>query len=174
LTADIILPGEVKPACLSQLIQLIQQRYEQTVVDLPRLIDPLFSVVMEKADHAIVVLQQDIASLKDALRLIQILIVDLDMPVDRILPVVNRYEPFASIKLVDVERTLGIHPIATVPNDYRNVHTAEDLGIPLAEYAPRSPATLSIYALAETLSGLRVAEKRGLLKQFLTKLWSGA
>lgn len=171
---ELILPGEISPAHLNRLIQLIQQSYEHTVVDLPRLIDPVFNLVMENADHAIVVLQQDIISLRDAQRLIQIMTSDLEIPVERILPLINRYEPYIAVGLADVERTLGLHPVAMVPNDFRHVHTAENLGVPLAEYAPRSPATLAIRKLAETLDGKHPPQRQGLIKHFLAKLWPGA
>ncbi len=168
---ELILPGEVKTASLNQLTQLVQQHYEHTVVDLPRLVDPVFNLVMEKADHAIVVLQQDISSLRDAQRLVQIMTSDLDIPADRILPLVNRYEPYIAIGLADVERTLGLRSAVMVPNDFRHVHTAENLGVPLAEYAPKSPATLAIRKLAETLAGRKAPERPGMFKRLLTKLW---
>ena len=173
LSGELILPGEIQPARLERLFQLVQQRYEWTVVDLPRLIDPVFNLVMEKADPAIVVLQQDIASLRDAQRLIQIMTADLEIPAGRILPLVNRYQPYAPIKLEDVERTLGLRPAASVANDFKHVQAAENLGLPLAEYAPRSPATRSIRELAAALSGKQALERPGALKQFLSWLWPG-
>jgi len=62
------------------------------VVDLPRLIDPLFNLIMEQADHIIVVMQQELSSVRDAQRLIQVITQDLGQSVDRIIPILNRYE----------------------------------------------------------------------------------
>jgi pilus assembly protein CpaE len=170
---DLILPGEVNLARLGLLIELIQQCYEHTVVDLPRLIDPTFNLVMEKADHVIVVLQQDISSLRDAQRIIRIMTVDLDVPRERIRPLINRYEPYNAISLDDIERTLGEGDICVVPNDYKRVYTAANLGVPLADHAPRSPATLSIHKLADSLVDKRITEKPKGIKQLLARLWSG-
>jgi pilus assembly protein CpaE len=169
---EIQLPGEVDPARFNQLMELIQGCYEHVVIDLPRLIDPIFNLVMEKADYIIILLRQDISNLRDAQRMIEILTSDLGVPIARIIPIVNRYENNNAIKLDDVKRTLELDTVTMLPNDFKNVRTAANLGIPVAEYAPKSPVTLSILKLAETLSGNRRAGNQGVFKKFLASLLS--
>ncbi|QFY44719.1 hypothetical protein F6R98_20520 [Candidatus Methylospira mobilis] len=82
------------------------------------------------------------------------------------------YESNNAIKLADVKRTLELDSVTSLPNDFINVRTAANLGIPVAEYAPKSPVTLSILKLAETLSGNRRAGNQGLFKRFLSSLLS--
>jgi len=169
---EIQLPGEVDPARFNQLMELIQGCYEHVVIDLPRLIDPIFNLVMEKADYVVILLRQDISNLRDAQRMIEILTSDLSVPIARIIPIINRYESNNAIKLADVKRTLELESVTSLPNDFKNVRTAANLGIPVAEYAPKSPVTLSIRKLAETLSGNRRAGNQGLFKRFLSLLLS--
>jgi pilus assembly protein CpaE len=169
---EIQLPGEVDPVRFNQLMELIQGCYEHVVCDLPRLIDPIFNLVMEKADYIIILLRQDISNLRDTQRMIEILTSDLGVPIGRIIPIINRYESNNAIKLADVKRTLELDSVTALPNDFKNVRTAANLGIPIAEYAPKSPVTLSVLKLAETLSGSRRTGNQGLFKKLLSSLLS--
>ena len=170
---EIILPGEIDEKRLKHLIGLAHKYYEHLVVDLPRLIDPVFNLVLEQANHIIVVMQQELSSVRDAQRMIQIMTNDLGLPVDRIIPVLNRFERNNTFGLGDVERVLALKSIIIVPNDFKNLSMASNLGVPIAEHAPKSPATQSIQKLAKTLGGKRHPANQGMFKQFLSKLLSG-
>jgi len=170
---DIILPGEIDETRLKRLIELAQSCYEHLVADLPRLIDPVFNLVLEQASHIIVVMQQELSSVRDAQRMIQIITQDLGLPIDRIIPVLNRYERNNNFGLGDVERVLTLESIAVIPNDFRNLSRASNLGVPIAEHAPKSPATQAIQKLAATLGGKRHPANQGMFGQFLSKLLSG-
>ena len=171
---DIILPGEIDAPTLKRLIELVYKGYGQVVADLPRLIDPVFNMVLEQADHVLIVMQQDISSLRAAQRMIQIMTQDLGLPLERIMPVLNRYENKHSIRLTEVEQVLGLQTITIIPNDFKNLCMAFNLGIPIAEHAAKSPATQAILSLADTLSGKQQPAKLGLFKQLLSPLLSGA
>ena len=171
---DILLPGEIDVPRLKRLIKLAYKGYEHVVVDLPRLIDPIFNMVLEQADHVLIVMQQDISSIRAAQRMIQIMTQDLGLPSERIMPVINRYEDKHSIRLTEVEQVLGLQAITVVPNDFKNLCMAFNLGIPIAEHAAKSPATQAILSLAHTLSGKLQPAKLGLFRQLLSPLLSGA
>ena len=170
---DIILPGEIDELRLKSFIQLAQSCYEHLVADLPRLIDPVFDLVLEQASHILVVMQQELSSVRDAQRMIQIITQDLGLPVDRIIPVLNRYERNNNFGLRDVERVLMLESMVVIPNDFKNLSRAANLGVPIAEHAPKSPATLAIQKLALTLGGKSHSERHGILGQFLSKLLPG-
>ncbi|MGZ8160541.1 MAG: AAA family ATPase [Methylobacter sp.] len=172
---EIILPGEIDEKHLKRLVELAHNCYEQLVVDLPRLIDPVFNLVLEQADHILVVMQQELSSVRDAQRMIQIMTHDLGLPLDRITPVLNRYEHNNTFGLKDVERVLALRSsIVVIPNDFKNMHTASNLGVPIAEHAPNSPATKTIQKLAESLNGKRPSVHQGMFRKCLSKLLSGA
>ena len=172
--SDIILPGEIDVSRLKRLIELAYNGYEHIVADLPRLIDPVFNMVLEQADHVLVVMQQDISSLRAAQRMIQIMTQDLGIPLERIMPVLNRYDRHNSIGLAEVEQVLALQAITVIPNDFKNLCMAFNLGIPIAEHAAKSPATQAILSLANRLSGQQQPAKLGLLRQLLSPLFSGA
>lgn len=172
---EIILPGEIDAKQLKRLIELAQSCYEHLVVDLPRLIDPVFNLVLEQADHILVVMQQELFSVRDAQRMIQIMTQDLGLPLARIIPVLNRYERHNNFGLKDVERVLALgSSIVLVPNDFKNLHMASNLGVPIAEHAPNSTVTQTIQKLAATLSGKKHSANHGMFRQVLSKLLSGA
>ncbi len=172
---EIILPGEIDEKRLKRLIELAHNCYEHLVVDLPRLIDPVFNLVLEQADHILVVMQQELFSVRDAQRMIQIMTQDLAVPLDRIIPVLNRYERHNTFGLGDVERVLALSsPIVVIPNDFKNLHMASNLGKPVAEHAPKSPAMKTIRTLAESLNGKKPSINQGMFRKFLPTLLYGA
>lgn len=171
---EIVLPGEIDEKRLKRLLELALSCYEHLVVDLPRLIDPVFNLVLEQADHILVVMQQELFSVRDAQRMIQIITQDLGLPLERIVPVLNRYERHNNFGINDVERVLALSSsVVVVPNDYRTLHMASNLGVPIAEHAPNSAVTKTIRKLAGTLSGKRREANQGMFRQVL-KLFSGA
>jgi pilus assembly protein CpaE len=167
---EIILPGEIDIKHLTRLIEIAHHCYEELVIDLPRLIDPVFNLIMEQADHIIVVMQQELSSVRDAQRLIKIITQDLGQSVDRIIPILNRYERANDFVLGDVECVMALNSIKKIQNNFNSLRMASNLGVPIAEYAPRSPATQAIQKLAETLGGKRHPENQGMFGQLLSKL----
>jgi pilus assembly protein CpaE len=173
LLDQVILPGEVDEARLSRLLELIHRGYGRVVVDLPRLIDPVFYLILEKAEHVIVVLQQDLTNLRDAQRLAGIMMRDLGIAVERVHLVINRYNGKRPITPDYVQGSLGLGAAALIPNDFANLHKAADLGVAIADHAPHSPATRSIQKLAATLVGKHGPKPRGLLQTLFSRLLPG-
>ena len=171
---EIILPGEIDIKRLKRLIEIAHEGYEEIVVDLPRVIDPVFNLMMEQADHILIVMQQELSSVRDAQRLIKVITQDLGQSVDRIIPILNRYERANDFAIADVESVLALKSIKIIPNDFKNLSMASNLGVPIAEYAPKSPATQAIQQLSETLSGKSHPVKQSKLGRLLSTLFSGA
>ena len=92
---------------LEALLDLARTSYDWTVVDLPRHIDHLTGVTLEKADRIYLVLQQSVGHLKDAARLWRILRDDLGVQAGRIEVVVNRYEKSAPVSTRDIVEALA-------------------------------------------------------------------
>jgi pilus assembly protein CpaE len=149
--SEIILPGEIHIPHLKKLMELLKTNYNQTVVDLPRLIDPVASMVMEQADQITVVIQQSLVHFRDGRRLIQILNKDLDVPLEKISIVINRYDPKNSLRIEDLKNIINHDQVYTVTNDYERVASASNLGVPLCESSTDSKIALDIKELAKKL-----------------------
>ena len=150
-SSDISLPGEINVSNLKKLLELMQINYSQIVVDLPRLIDPLSNMILQQADQIALVLQQSLAQFRDGRRLVQILNKDLDIPLDKISIVVNRYDPKSSLRIEDLKNIMNHDKVYRVANDYERVAGASNLGVPLCESSPNSKIAHDLEELAKIL-----------------------
>ncbi len=68
--------------------------------------------------------------------------------------VVNRYNPAEDeVPPEEIGKTVGLPVLRALPSDYRAVIHAINRGLSLWEYAPRSPVTRAMVALAQDLTG---------------------
>jgi len=149
--SDILLPGELNVSNLKKLLELLQINYNQIVVDLPRLIDPVSSMIMEQADQITLVIQQSLAQFRDGRRLIQILNKDLDIPLDKISIVVNRYDPQNSLRIEDLKNIVNHDKVYIIANDFERVASASNLGAPLCESSPNAKIAHDLKELSKNL-----------------------
>ena len=148
---EILLPGEVNIPQLKKLLELLQVNYSQIVVDLPRLIDPVSSLIMERSDQIILVLQQSLVEFRDGRRLIQILNKDLEIPLEKISLVLNRYDPNHSLRIKDLQSMVNHNKVYTITNDFELVVSCSNLGVPLCEYSAKSKIAQDLKELAKNL-----------------------
>jgi pilus assembly protein CpaE len=163
---DILLPGEVNVSNLKGILELLQINYSQIVIDLPRLIDPVSSMILEQADQITLVIQQSLAQFRDGRRLIQILNKDLDVPLDRISIVVNRFDPKNSLRIDDLKNLVNHEKVFMIANDFERVANASNLGIPLYESSVNSKIARDLKGLAKNLGEIEFNERR---KDWLTR-----
>lgn len=162
-----VAPSEVSTDQLDHLLQVVASSYDHVVIDLPRIIDALTLSVMAKADRIVLVLQQYLSHLHDAKRFVQGLrgqFQDLD---ERLVIAINRFHNKASVSTRDIEQGLGCRAVFEIPNDYKRVSVAEDLGVPLFAHAPSAPVTKSLRQFAQSLSGVS-PPARGLFKRMFS------
>jgi pilus assembly protein CpaE len=148
-----------------QLLDLAIRSNEHVVVDLPRRIDAIASLAFERARQIVLVVQQSVATLRDATRLMQCLRRDLLVSKDRIITVINRYEKDSPISLDDIRGTLSCGDIAVVPNDFRTVSECINTGTPLLTHARGSAISKAIMSLETRLGGSAATERPGLLQR---------
>lgn len=153
LPSQVLLPGELADKRLDRLLNLLRQQYNQIVVDLPCVIDPIFSLIIERVQHVVVVLQQDFQNLRSGQKLIHLLTDELQVPAEHIDIVINRYDPKNSITVAEIGRALQMQPFKTMPSDFKTVNGAANLGVPVLEHAPEAPISSAILELAEWVSG---------------------
>jgi pilus assembly protein CpaE len=147
---------------VSQLLNLAAKTSDNVVIDLPRRIDSVNAHVIERAHHLALVVQQSVATLRDATRLITCLRSDLGIARDRIVVVVNRYDKSAGVTAEDIRTTLGCGELSLIPNDFETVSACVDTGIPLLERARNAAVTRAVVTLQSRLGGSEV-EHQGLL-----------
>lgn len=165
--SDILLPGEINITHLKKLLTLLKMNYSQIVVDLPRLIDPVSSTIMEQADQITLVIQQSLAQFRDGRRLIQILNKDLDIPLERISIALNRYDAKNSLRIEDLKNMVNHDKVYIIANDFERVASASNLGVPLCESAANSKIAHDLKYLAKNMGGIKFNEgNRNLFGRF--------
>lgn len=152
------------PEQLDQLLNVVGQNYDHVVVDVPRSLDPLTLAALGRADRILLVLQQHLTHLHDAKRLVNALRSHQDDVDDRLTVLINRFDKKAGIRVRDMENALKVDFFARIPNDYRRVCQAEDLGVPLYTHARSALISKALRKLAANLAGVAPV-KRGLFKR---------
>ena len=152
---------------VGQLVNLALRSSDHVVVDLPRRIDALAMQVAEQAQHVVLVVQQSIATMRDATRLMNCLRREVGMVKDRIVVVVNRYDKDAAITTEDIRSTLGCTELALIPNDFHNVSECVNNGVPLLDAARNSAVSRAVIGLHSRLGGHH-ADRQGLFTRALS------
>lgn len=148
---DLFMPEDVNIDSLSKLLDLLCENYDQVVIDLPRQIDFLTSTVIDRSDKLLIVMQQSIAHLHDAKRLIDIFRRDLSVPNEKIMVVVNRYDKDSDLTLASIAKTLQHKNLLTVPNAFEQVNESINGGEPLYNVFRKSAITKSLMQMKDTL-----------------------
>ncbi len=165
---------EVTPDGIVNTLQILAGTYPFVVVDLPRYYSFLSAAALEEADRVLIVTQLGVSYIRNATRIFQSL---RQMGADerRVEIVLNRCKAnFERITPDEVEEHFGRPIFAMIPNDYRRVQSALDLGQPIGTDAPQSPARIAIQEMARKLVSedptgepARPAPTAG----FLSKFW---
>ena len=99
------------------------------------------AAVLENADRVSVVSQQSFPHLHDSARLMHILRNELGIDKSRLTVIVNRYDKKSPVLLDDIETTLRVDKVVTIPNQYRMTSESVNSGIPLSDITGKSSVT---------------------------------
>ena len=142
----------VCPEGISQVLQVLSGIYTNVVVDLPRACSTGNAAAIEGADFVLVVAQLQVPSIRNAHRVVESLL-QMGAYEDKIELVINRSKAdHERISVPDVEESFGRPVFAMIPNDYRSVAAALDLGHPILADAPSSPARIAIHEMAAKIA----------------------
>lgn len=137
---------------VTRLLQAAVENYDFVIIDMPRVFLPWTLAVMRFCNPVIVVVQNDLPTLRDA-KLILSQLPLKGVPVENIEVVNNRaLSRMHNITIESMKDTLRLNRIHRVRNDYESSIKAQDNGIPLLLAAKHSDMTKDIDRLAENLS----------------------
>ena len=175
LLDELVLTRDIPLDRFRHLLDLAKTTYTYTLIDQPRQIDDVSAAVYERADRVVLVVQQDLANIRDANRLRKILISQLAVPEERVMVVVNRYDKSNPVELNDICNSLGVEKdtVLLVPNHYRDVAESVNMGIPMLEHARNSSVTTGIISLANRISGRESTGKTGLFSKAVSSMIRG-
>ncbi len=136
------------------LLQILVSHNDYVVADLPRRIDVLSATVLEHSDQILILVQQSVAHISDAARMIQLITKELAVPMNRIRIVVNRHVKNSLIDTDDISGALKVKRMAVIPNQYKLVSESIDSGVPLMQSAKNSAAGKAIQRLLHDVCGV--------------------
>jgi pilus assembly protein CpaE len=142
----------IEDTTIGDIIRVANGVYPFLVLDLPRKLDSAVGRAIEHCDKLLVVLQLTVPSVDNGIRLIDALM-RFGVPGDRIEVVVNRFRKNVhSVSVELIEKQLRRRVFAVVPNDYRAIMAAFDLGEPVpADNPVRTAITeLTVKLLGES------------------------
>jgi pilus assembly protein CpaE len=170
LDDEIILPRDIDSTRFGRILDLLNESYSRIVVDLPRQIDELSADIYERADHILLVTQQEFASVRDANRLRNLILTELAVPADRIKVIINRYDKNAAVELGDISRSMGIDKkdFILIPNSYKSVAESINIGIPMLEHAQSSQVTKAIVAASHQIEGRELDTQTHIVSRVLS------
>lgn len=157
---------------LDQLVWKIKLNHDLLLADVSRGLEtyaiPLFNI----SDKILVVVQQNIVSLRETKILIQQLTNHIGISIDKFHIIVNRYSSKASsITLADIKKVLGIERIYSVSNDYQLANAGIDSGSPLLKVANSKVIHSEISHIIRELFPIEVETKKA---SMLDKLFGRA
>jgi len=153
-TDSLSISNEVSVERIDLLLRMFLQHNEFVVVDLPRRIDLIGATVLESSDRVLLVVQQSLSHIHDALRMTRLIIHELGVPRDRVTVVLNRYNKKALIEKSDILEALKVEELFEVPNQYDLVSESIDAGKPVQRSAKISPVARAISELQAHIRGV--------------------
>jgi pilus assembly protein CpaE len=161
---------------MRRVIGLMKASFSHVLIDLSKSFSPIDIAAMEMSTKVIVVIQLDLACLRNTVRLLSSL--DSNEAIrDKIVIVVNRSGTQGSqISTKKIREALGREVYWEIPNNHKVAAESRDQGIPFTQNVPKSNLSISMVGLAEKLIGLDVesgAASRGGKNWFKNLLSSG-
>ncbi len=170
-------PAEpVGPEKMNILIERIRDDFDYILIDCPAGIENGFFTAVSPADEAIIIVNPEVSSIRDADRIIEILKEYKDIPVNLIVNRTNTkmMSDGEMISPSDITDILGLRIIGLIPED-KNVIISSNKGLPVI--LGKSPAAAAIRNIARAVAGedRQHAEeiKEGLFTRMTRKLLWG-
>ena len=162
-------PFETAPAIsdagVARVIDLVRQKFNYVVIDLPVPVPPSMHQVLAVARQIVIVLGPDMASVRDA-RAIRHMVKILT-GTDRVVTVLNFAETKRGLSLKLMEKGLDGAPDIVIPNLGTAMMEAFNLGVPALQRVPA--LTRHMAPLLREISGAQTAAQHSWLKRMFRR-----
>lgn len=149
----------VTPDHTKQVLNLMQEMFDYIVVDSNRSLDQNTLMALQVSEIIFVVTHLELASLKNANRLVSIC-ANMGYNESKIRLVINRYEKRGDISLKEAEEVLGGKAYWLIPNDYSSVISSINQGKSVLLTANSSRVTKSFKEMASRIQGKGSGRRR--------------
>jgi len=156
---------------LEQLLWKIKLNHDLVLADLSRGLDVLTLPLVLSSSQILIVVQQNIVSLRETKALIHQLTDRMGINKSLIKIIVNRHsKKVTNITLDDIKKVLAIEQVFCVGNNYQLASSFTDLGSPLSKLSDNKIIHKEIYRIIEQIFPIDiVVNKTGFLSNILRK-----
>jgi len=145
---------------LSLLINKIRLSYQLLVIDLSRGLEPYSLPILDISDVILVVVQQNIVSIREARALVSEMKTRLGIKPERIHLIVNRFsKKHSSISLKEIEEAVGVESALVIHNNYELASACTDLGKPLLKAHNSTQIKQDIEQIVSDLLPVKIHKK---------------
>lgn len=144
--------GLIREEHMQRVIGLLRASYTHLILDLSKSFSPIDVTALRMADSILVVVQLDLTSLRNVVRMIGTLGNDEELA-NKVKIVLNRVGSDNDIEQEKAEQTIGKPIFREIPNDHKAMAEARGQGMPLVMFAPKSKIQASFTGLATALCG---------------------
>lgn len=142
---------QITGAHCAAVLTALRQVYKYVVVDGPMRFDPGGLAVLDMADINILLIQLLVTGVRNLHRMLEELRNE-GYNLGRFMLVCNRVgRDSTHLEVQHVEQTVRVEVAHQIPDDWKQVGTAINMGVPLMNIAPRSRVRLAIRELAEKI-----------------------
>ncbi|MTI08630.1 P-loop NTPase family protein [Curvivirga aplysinae] len=159
---------EINEESLDILFSRLTKAFKTAVIDCPKYILPQFSSIAKQLDHLVIVLEPNIANLRDAIRITSW--VDSLEKKPEIHVVLNKIgqSKNADLSAKDIAQTLGRTPVASLPFSIDAFAEATEKGIAVTDVKPPKQVKIELGILNKAIFGEEEAPKKiSLMKKLL-------
>jgi pilus assembly protein CpaE len=144
----------IHPEELHRILSSVQNVYPNIVIDSGNFLNDNTVTLMDASHRVLLVINPDIASLRDASRFLDLCRATLSFPKDRILLVVNQSDQREGLSLADIERPLQMKVFATLPWDPRVALQSINRGVPLIMLSQNNQMRKAFQAMAKSIAAI--------------------
>lgn len=142
---------------IERAVAACKNAYNCSVIDAPRVSAEAAAALAMASTRTFIVLQSQVKDVRTSRRILHSLVHDHNVPLERLVLVVNRYRQRrnALLGLSEAREAVGEVAVECVNNDYDSAVSAINYGLPLSEAAPRSVLRRDLQHLARELLAAR-------------------
>jgi pilus assembly protein CpaE len=141
----------VEPNHVATIMDLSKKLYDHIVVDCHSMsIDERTLEIFKSSEKIFLVIDLSVPAIRNAARLCELLQKD-DISLKKVEITANRFIKGGSLSLSEVEKSLNKELFWLFPNDFKNVISSINKGIPLIKFNPASPFSKNIMNFVDKL-----------------------
>ena len=141
---------DITPEQVNRLLQFLKGIFDYVVIDCGGQLAGCTMAILENAHLTLFTMVLSLPTIKTAKRYLTAM-ERKGIRKDRLRLIVNRYLPKADIQIKDAERVLNQKVFTTVPNDYEDIISSINKGVPLIKLLPRSSASKAFESMVNLL-----------------------